>query len=277
MRKKIPCILNADGAVSISTSFPKKQVKTFYVKRAALCFAGCERAVEYFKAYGAKSENIVKHPFSSLTKQQLLSEPLDNSQKSELKTELGMENKVTFITVGQFIYRKGFDLLLEAWGKTQQSAQLYIIGGGPLEADYRKIISENSLENVHIVGFKKPEELQKYYRAADAFILPTREDIWGLVINEAMANALPTISSDKCTAGNELVSNGYNGYVYPCYDTGALAAHIEELANDEDMRVAYAKNALKAIEEYTIENIVNSHLESIRKITAEKKNKGEFL
>ena len=117
-----------------------------------------------------------------------------------------------------------------------------------------------------IIGFKKPEELQKYYAASDAFILPTREDIWGLVVNEALANALPTISSDKCTAGKELVQNNYNGFVYECDDTYALAQHINELANDEKMREKFSINALKAIEQYTLENIIESHIESITKI-----------
>ena len=266
MRKKVPYILNADGALGISTSFPKKQIKTFYCKRATLCFAGCERAAEYFRTYGAKNEKIVKHPFTSLSKDQILAEPYTKDQKSEYRKELGIEEKVTFITVGQFIYRKGFDLLLDAWSKTEQKAQLYIVGGGPLEDEYKRIIEEKALVNVFLIGFKKPEELQKYYAASDAFILPTREDIWGLVINEALANALPTVSSNKCTAGNELVKDDYNGFVYECEDTSALADCINKLAGDEDMRERFAVNSLKSIEQYTLENIISSHIESINNV-----------
>ena len=266
MRKKIPFILNADGALGITTTFPKKQIKTFYCKRAALCFAGCERAVEYFRTYGARPERIVKHPFTSLFRKQMLETPYTKEQKSEIKKELGIGEKVTFITVGQFIHRKGFDLLLDAWSKTEQKAQLYIVGGGPLEQEYIKIIEEKPLRNVHIIGFKKPDELQKYYRASDAFVLPTREDIWGLVINEALANALPTISSNKCTAGNELVTDDFNGFVYECDDTIALAECINKLASDETMREKFSSNALKSIEQHTLENVISSHIDSINGI-----------
>ncbi len=268
MRKKIPYVLNADGALGINTSFPKKQIKTFYCKRATLCFAGCERAAEYFRTYGARNEKIVKHPFTSLFKDQILASPYTKEQKTEYKIELGIEEKVTFITVGQFIYRKGFDLLLDAWSKTEQNAQLYIVGGGPLENEYKQIISDKALQNVHLIGFKKPEELQKYYAASDAFVLPTREDIWGLVINEALANALPTISSNHCTAGNELVTNDFNGYVYDCEDTTALAEFINKIAKDERLRERFAVNALKSIEEYTLENIISSHIDSINDVVA---------
>jgi glycosyltransferase involved in cell wall biosynthesis len=266
IRKKIPYVLNADGALGINTSFPKKQIKTFYTKRAALCFAGCERAVEYFKTYGAKAEKIVKHPFTSLKKDQLVKEPLTTEEKAEKKKSLGIDEKTMFITVGQFIHRKAFDLLLSAWEKAEQTSQLYIIGGGPLEEQYLQTIAEKKLANVHIVGFKKPDELKEYYLASDVFVMPTRKDIWGLVVNEAMAAALPIISSDRCTSGNELVANDVNGYIYPCEDTELLAKYIDKLGNDDKLRQAFSNSSLSKISEYVIENIVDSHIASIDKL-----------
>ena len=271
MRKRVPYVLNADGALGINMSFPRKQVKTFYVKRAAICFAGCQRAVEYFEAYGAKKKDIVKHPFTSLSQEQILGAPYTKEQKQSLKNELGIQDEVMLLTVGQFIPRKGFDLLLEAWAKTKQNCALYIIGGGPLESEYKQTIQDKNLKNVHIVDFKQPEELRKYYLASDMFVLPTREDIWGLVINEALASALPAISSNRCTAGNELIENDFNGYVYECEDTTSLAAYIDKLADDEGLREKFSKNALKAIAEYTFENIVKSHIDSIYKFATNAK------
>ena len=60
---------------------------------------------------------------------------------------------------------------------------------------------ENDLTNVHFVGFKTKEQLEDYYRAADLFVLPTREDIWGLVVAEAMAYGLGVITTNRCNAG----------------------------------------------------------------------------
>lgn len=266
MRKRIPYILNADGALGITTSFPKKQIKTFYTKRAKMCFAGCERAVEYFKTYGAKDKNIVKHPFTSLYENQIIDKPISAEEKSTLKQELGMSGSTTFIAVGQFIHRKGFDLLLEAWSKTTQEGQLYIIGGGPKREEYEAYIKENDLKNVYIEDFKKPDELQKYYKASDVFVMPTREDIWGLVVNEAMAVGLPVITSDHCTSGNELVTNDVNGYVYPLEDTDMLASYIDKLAKDNALIGEFAEKSLEIIKEYTLENIISKHIESLNKL-----------
>jgi glycosyltransferase involved in cell wall biosynthesis len=99
-------------------------------------------------------------------------------------------------------------------------------------------------------------------------VLPTREDIWGLVINEALANALPTISSNKCTAGNELITNNVNGFVYECDDTDALAECINKLANNEEMRDRFSLNAIKSIEQYTLENIISGHIENINRVVS---------
>lgn len=266
MRKKIPYILNADGALGINLSFPKKQIKTYYVKRAAKCFAGCERACEYFRAYGAKEDQIVKHPFTSVLKEQLIAAPYTKEQKLELRNELGIDDKMTFITVGQFIHRKGFDLLLNAWKNTKQESQLLIIGGGPLEDEYLQFIKANELKNVHVIGFKKPEELRKYYLASDVYVMSTREDIWGLVINEAMACALPIITSNKCTAGNELVENGVNGNVYECEDFAALAKLIDEYSDNPSVCDKYALNAIAKGSEYCIENIAKCHIDCIKKL-----------
>ena len=57
--------------------------------------------------------------------------------------------------------------------------------------------------------------------------MPTREDIWGLVINEAMAYGLPIITTDNCLAGLELIKNEENGYIIPVNNTELLAQYAK--------------------------------------------------
>ena len=90
-------------------------------------------------------------------------------------------------------------------------------------------------------------------------MLPTREDIWGLVVNEAMAFGLPVITTDRCVAGLELVENGVTGYIVPVEDADALAEKMNEAlsGNCEAMGAA----ALERVRPYTIENMASVHLE----------------
>ena len=83
------------------------------------------------------------------------------------------------------------------------------------------------LKNINFLEFEKKEVLYKYYKAADLFILPTREDIWGLVINEAMAHGLPVITTKKCVAGMELVIKGVNGEIVEVEDFTEMRLAIE--------------------------------------------------
>lgn len=167
------------------------------------------------------------------------------------------------ITVGQFIHRKGFDVLLNAWTKCSKECNLYIIGAEPTE-EYLDIKKKLRLENVYFEGFKTKKELKCYYQAADLFVLPTREDIWGLVVNEAMANGLPVITTDKCVAGLELIKNGFNGYIVPANNASLLSKKINQLIEDDELRRKMAINSLNTISEYTIENMAKVHDKTLR-------------
>ena len=131
------------------------------------------------------------------------------------------------LTVGQFIHRKGFDILLKAHQYNDDDVALIIIGGSPTE-EYLKIIKDYNLKNVYFIEFQKKSVLAQYFKAADLFVLPTREDIWGLVINEAMGYGLPVITTENCVAGIELIEDGINGYIVPNEDVKELSEKMKK-------------------------------------------------
>ena len=90
-------------------------------------------------------------------------------------------------------------------------------------------------------------------------MLPTREDIWGLVINEAMAYGLPVITTERCVAGLELIENGVNGYVVPVEDAAALAEKINAVLSADLHQMGEA--SLEKIRPYTLENMAKTHAE----------------
>ena len=255
-------ILNCDGAF-INKNIFKKIIKIFFVSRASACLANGEHAKQYFLNFGADESKVYLHKFSTLKKTDITNYPIN---KVDLKEQLGLENRKTIIAVGQFIYRKGFDSLLLAWKDIPSSWQLLIIGGGEKEIEYKNFIKNNTLSNVILIEFKNKLELFKYYRAADLFVLPTREDIWGLVINEAMACGLPVITTDKCIAGLELIENDKNGYIVPVDDINALNIRIKDIINNEKLCINMGKNNIDKIKEYTIENMASSHVKIFNEI-----------
>ena len=162
------------------------------------------------------------------------------------------------LAIGQFIHRKGFDVLLQSAASVNPDTGIYIVGGEATE-EYKRLREELGAEHVHFLGFQKKNRLAEFYKAADVFVLPTREDIWGLVINEALAYGLPTITTDRCVAGLELIEDGVNGYIVPVEDATALAEKINAVlaADLEKMGTA----ALEKIRPYTLENMAKTHVE----------------
>ena len=253
---KIPFYLEVDGGLIREESSGKFRFKRMLVSSAQWWLSSGDATTDFLVHYGAVREKCIKYPFSSLDAADILPAPVSRDEKLSLRRELGMECDKMILSIGQFIPRKGFDILLQSAANMKNKADIFIIGGEPTEA-YLKMREEQKLTNVHFVGFLKKEQLLEVYRAADLFVLPTREDIWGLVINEAMAYALPVITTDRCVAGLELVQEGVSGHIVPVEDADALAQKMDAVLSGPMEAMGAA--ALERIRSYTIENMARVH------------------
>lgn len=265
--QEVPYFINCDGAVPTPRRL-RDVLKRFFIKRAAVCLAGSESAARYFGIYGATVSQIHRHPFTSLAKDDIFLEPPRGDERRRLRGELGLPSSpVIFASVGGFIPRKGFDVLLSAWLNMPPDACLVLIGEGPGEESYRSFVAKNHLRNVVIVPFQDSVSLRAYYRAADVFVLATREDIWGLVINEAMSCGLPVIVTDRCMAGVELIVDGEGGFVVPSGRPDRLESAMRLMVNiGSTERAEIGRRNLQRISSYTYEAVAAAHAVSVESI-----------
>lgn len=254
----IPYIYEGDGGFVHSENRLKYLLKHNVISHAKYCFSTSSAFDEYCKNYGASPEKIYRYPFTSVWKNNLIEKPLSIADKQALRRQLGIREEHMLISVGQMIRRKGFDILLRTAEVLDKSWGIYLVGGQPSE-ELRDLVEQLSIENVHFVDFMSKEKLWKYYQAADIFVLPTREDPWGLVVNEAMANALPVITTTRCIAGLEMVEDGINGFLYEPEDVDKLKEILREVSNDSLNLESMASGALQTAEKYTIEEMVERH------------------
>jgi len=257
--KGIKYILNADGGFIKEDGFLKRKVKQFFIGGASAWICSGKRTKEYFIHYGAKESRVFEYPFTSLFNHDILIDVLSDSNKKDIKKRLGIKDKRVVLSVGQFIPRKGFDILLKAWQGLPEDFGLYIIGDEPTD-EYLKHKEKLNLKNVNFVGFLDKETLKDYYMAADLFALPTREDIWGLVIGEAMAYGLPIITTYNCNAGLELVDET-NGILISVEDIKGTGEAVETILSDEKKLKSMSKSSLNKIKPYTLENMAKRHVE----------------
>ena len=261
--KRIPFIISSDGGfITQNENKLKYIIKKHYISSADGWLSTGVATSEYLCHYGADRGKIHCYPFTSVSCNQILDKPISEKEKIYFRKKLGIIEEKICISVGQFIHRKGFDLLLDAACDMNPSIGVYIIGGKPTK-DYLEKVSMYKLTNVHFVDFMGKEELSEYYKAADLFVLPTREDIWGLVINEAMCYGLPVVTTNRCVAGLEMVQQGMNGYIVPVDSVKELKDAMETALNSNLYEMS--TSAINKAREYTIEKMAMSHLEFINK------------
>src|SRR5262249_47435280 len=141
-------------------------------------------------------------------------------------------SKTTFLFCGQMIRRKGVDLLLTAFDRLitkGHDVRLLLVGWQGDLSDFLPSISPAARCNTIYEGFQPPEQLANYFAKADVFVLPSRHDGWGVVVNQALAAGLPIITSDAVGAGLDYVENGSNGLRVAAGEVDALYRAMETI------------------------------------------------
>lgn len=276
-RKHIPYILNADGGYVKKDSPIVEKAKRHFISSAAMWICTSERTKEYFTHYGAEPELIRKYPFTSLYRENILNKPVSDDEKEKIRQRFGISEDKMVMSVGQFIHRKGFDVLLRAKRKLPENTGLYIIGGTETE-EYKSIVEEFHLQNVHFLPFMKPVELAEYYKSADVFAFPTREDIWGLVINEAAAYGLPIVTTYNCIAGLEMIENSKNGFIVLTGDEDTLAEKIRKLLENKMLAHSFSKEIIDVAGKYTYEEMARVHMSIVEEfVNLHERNKRQEM
>ena len=257
--RHIPYCISTDGGFIKEESPAKELFKTKLLSSAKYWLGTGKIAREYLLHYGANNEQIFDYPFTSIDDKDILTEITGYEVKAQLRNKLSIKGNKVIISVGQFIHRKGFDILIDAFRKIHADGiELLIIGG--TESRLIEEIGNEIPDGVTIRPFMSKEELFEYYKAADLFVLPTREDVWGLVVNEAMACGLPIITTEKCGSGVELVKEDRNGYIVPIEDVDGLAMSMKKILESNTLEEK-GTESLRIIERYTFQTMAKTHFD----------------
>lgn len=171
------------------------------------------------------------------------------------------------VCVGGLIVRKGVDLLLNALALTDPSVGLVVVGeGGEKERLMEQAKELHIDDRVEFKGFLEGEELYRCYGDNAAFVLPTREDCFGLVTLEAMCAHLPVISSKYADGAADLVEDGVTGVIVNPYDEKEFARAIDTLVLDEDKLRAFGNAGFRRIQQFSFENVSKGYVAAIESV-----------
>jgi phosphatidylinositol alpha 1,6-mannosyltransferase len=156
----------------------------------------------------------------------------------------GWEEKFVFLHVGRLAAEKGVDRILQAFRIARdqlpaRSIHLIVAGGGPEEADLRRVAPP---EVTFLGVLDHKYALPQLYASADAFVFASLTETLGLVILEAMSSGLPVIATPAGGVADHL-RDGENGLTFPPYDTTLMAHAMVSVAMDSTLRDELARGA----------------------------------
>ena len=163
-----------------------------------------------------------------------------------------------FLFVGALIPRKGVMHLMRAWrvfARRNAGVSLELLGKGELRDEIEKFCVDHAIDSVTLSGHLSHEEVTRRYQAADAFVLPTVEDLFSLVVTEAMTHGLPVLTT-VYNGARELVEEGKNGYVFDPLEQEQIVEALSRIYEDRDRLPQMRKHSLRVISDYTHDKVM---------------------
>jgi len=226
-----------------------------FLDRVDLIVTSSPNIVRSSEFLAPRAEKCRVAPFG-LSAQRLVATPAVLRRAAELRAAHGGRRIVLF--VGRLVYYKGIDVLVRAMA--QVDADLVLIGRGPLEAELRELAAaRGTAARMSFLAPQSDDELSAWYHAADVFCLPSvaRSEAFGLVQIEAHAAGTPVVSTDLPTGVPYANPDGVTGLTVPPGDVAALAAALNRLLADDELRERLGRQAqARALREFTVPRMV---------------------
>jgi 1,2-diacylglycerol 3-alpha-glucosyltransferase len=194
---------------------------------------------------------------------------------STLRAEMRLPARY-ILSLGRLVEKKDIRLLIEAYARLlidlpQAGVSLVIVGDGPEGVALRRLSidlglrvvegaastpapeNDDSTPAVYFFGAASPEECASYYALSEVFVLPSKLEEWGLVVNEAMACSTAVVVADAVGCAPDLVAPNEAGWTFSAGNVASLTNALEEAIHDPVERNERAARGYKHIGEWGLE------------------------
>lgn len=202
------------------------------------------KAAHSFVTYGTESAKCLKHYNVEENKIAVGYNTVDiryfrnkyNEYYLNKKLEHNKENIIKLLFIGQLIERKGLLQIIEALKKLNNlSWELRIVGSGPDEQKLKQRVQEAGLENqIYFEGYKQKEELINYLVQSHCLLFPSLIEVWGLVVNEALATNTFVLASKYAGATKDIIVDKQNGLIIDPLDENDLLRSFSWVMDNQE-------------------------------------------
>ncbi len=222
---------------------------SFYFKRRLAA------ALENSNLTGARNSNIQ----NKLKADFILPSFID---KKDIIQNKKAKEKLNIITISRLLKRKNIDMVISALKNLKTDFEYNIYGSGYEKGNLGKIIKRYNLENkIKIQGHIDHNLINEKLDNADIFILPSKDETFGLCYLEAMARGLITIAKKNESMDN-IIENGLNGFLVE------NSKDIENVLNNLDLnkKQEIINNTLQNICNFEKEKVISNYIETIKNV-----------
>lgn len=246
---RVKYYINLDGECYISNKSFKNSIKKFLLDKAEGIFvAGEKNKKDLERIFNNK---IYTYYFSSLTKHEIAENGLKYLEN----------NRDDFILViGQYLSYKGLDIIVEV-AKEMSNQTFKIVGVGNKDKSFFKLLEMSNVKNIIVIPFLQKDDLEIEMKKCKLFVLPSRKECWGLVINEVASFGTPIVSTYGSGAAVEFLEEEYPQFLAI---PGNKKDLIEKINNwmklDIQKKEKYKKFLITKSSNYSIDKAVNVFL-----------------
>lgn len=274
----IPVLLRAESWLRDRERSPMKLL----AKNAF--FRALGKTISAVLPIGTENAAYWRHYFGDGVPQFLMPYAVDNaffahraaeaaSGEAELRAELRLDaGRSVILFASKLQERKHCRHLIEGYEAFCKSSAaphpyLVIVGDGEERASLESYVRETGLTDVRFAGFQNQSVLPRYFQLADVFVLPSRHEPWGLIVNEAMAAGCPCIVSDDVGSHTDLITDGVEGFVFPTGNVPALTDALVRFFANPSNAATMGRNAAHRVAAWSYEADVAGLQQALATVT----------
>ena len=178
--------------------------------------------------------------------------------RAELLAELKLDpSRPVILFASKLQSRKRCGDLLEAYKNLspgdgiEPNPYLVIVGDGEERAALERRAAESGFAGIRFCGFRNQSVLPRFFDVASVFVLPSRHEPWGLIVNEVMNASTAVIVTDDVGSAPDLIENGVNGYIYPAGNVDALEQALHSVLDTPGVAEDMGRRAFERIQTWS--------------------------
>jgi glycosyltransferase involved in cell wall biosynthesis len=170
--------------------------------------------------------------------------------------------------------RKHCDDLISAYARLspgpglEPHPYLLIVGDGEERAALEQHARATGFDSIRFAGFGNQTEMPRFFDLATVFVLPSRHEPWGLIVNEVMNAGRAVIVSSDVGCAADLISNGVEGFVYPVRDVDALTAALRRVLETPETAAEIGRRALERINHWGFDQDIGGLRQALVHVTS---------